>query len=80
LENYLIWFKSPNQFDWKALRMRRGRRNLREESWRAKRGMKEFFVEYNRLLVLAALLTILLMATLLGAPVLATPDGGIVPY
>jgi hypothetical protein len=42
--------------------------------------MKEFFIEYNRLLILAALLTMLLMATLLGAPALAQPfDGGPVP-
>lgn len=68
-----------SQLNWKALRMRIGRRNLREECWRAKRGMKEFFIEYNRLLVLAALLTMLLMASLLGAPALATPSGGIVP-
>jgi hypothetical protein len=38
--------------------------------------MKEFFVEYNRLVVLAAMLTILLMAVLLGAPALALPTGG----
>jgi hypothetical protein len=36
----------------------------------------EFFVEYNRLLILGAILTLLLMATLLGAPVSATPQGG----
>jgi len=38
--------------------------------------MKEFFVEYNRLLVLAAMLTILLMATLLGVPAMAQPYAG----
>jgi len=43
--------------------------------------MKEFFVEYNRLIMLAAMLTILLMATLLGAPAVAQPyDGGSGPF
>jgi hypothetical protein len=41
--------------------------------------MKEFFVEYNRLVVLAAMLTVLLMAALLGAPALAAPLGGAGP-
>lgn len=36
----------------------------------------EFFVEYNRLLILAAALTIMLMAALLGAPAAATPFTG----
>ena len=36
----------------------------------------EFFVEYNRLLILAAALTIMLMAALLGAPVAAAPGIG----
>jgi hypothetical protein len=38
--------------------------------------MKEFFVEYNRLVVIAAMLTILLIASLLGAPVAASPGAG----
>ncbi|WXG46596.1 MAG: hypothetical protein WED05_08070 [Candidatus Atabeyarchaeum deiterrae] len=36
----------------------------------------EFFIEYNRLLVIGAILTILLMATLLGAPAAALPTAG----
>lgn len=35
----------------------------------------EFFVEYNRLLILGAVLTVLLMATLLGNPAAATVPG-----
>nr|MDO8100566.1 hypothetical protein [Candidatus Njordarchaeota archaeon] len=43
--------------------------------------MKEFFVEYNRLIMLAAMLTILLIATLLGAPaVVLAYDGGPGPF
>jgi hypothetical protein len=38
--------------------------------------MKEFFVEYNRLVILAAMLTILLIASLLGVPVLGRPEVG----
>jgi hypothetical protein len=41
--------------------------------------MKEFFIEYNRLVIFAALLTLMLMAALLGAPVAAKPEMGM-PY
>nr|MDO8132821.1 hypothetical protein [Candidatus Njordarchaeum guaymaensis] len=41
--------------------------------------MKEFFIEYNRIVLFAALLTVLLMASLLGAPAAARPEAGL-PY
>jgi hypothetical protein len=38
--------------------------------------MNEFFVEYNRLVVFAALLTLLLMVALLGSTAAASPSAG----